>query len=374
MKKIITLNEQQLINLIDKWVSNHIINEGRRKIYEDGFSYLYKMTFEDGSTFYSQSESPTPERFKNYILLTYKNKNKGELSVKINQSPNFKVETIFKSKDKVEVSNVKSQYVENDENSINIRKSGFKSNWKLDVIDINKSYTITDKDNNLYINAVLTDADSRLKSRVTTKNTLNVNGKTYYKVNNSSKINLVGEKSASLVKPNRVEDDSDGVTLTQQQLDYLIKSLKKEPSTFSIKAPDELISDEPSIKRLKGPKKYKYGVHPKNMTPEEILDWVISKGYETMSDMRNDVEGGGRYMYTYMGIKNRWEITKLLGKSYKKRKMRGKKTNIEKNAPQSKDQNNPFYSTSTSTSTYPNYNINYKIVEDSIRKILKNII
>jgi len=31
MKKIITLTESQLINLINKWVSNHIINEGRNK-------------------------------------------------------------------------------------------------------------------------------------------------------------------------------------------------------------------------------------------------------------------------------------------------------------------------------------------------------
>jgi antitoxin component YwqK of YwqJK toxin-antitoxin module len=131
---------------------------------------------------------------------------------------------------------------------------------------------------------------------------------------------------------------------------------------------EKLFQSEKEAKRLMKPKKHRRSVSPKNMTPEEILDWMISKGYETMSDMRDDVEGGGYSMYTGMGGENRREITKLIGKSYKKRKPKS----IETNTPQSKDQNNPFYSASTSTN--PNYNINYKIVEDSIRKILKNII
>ena len=47
MKKIITLTESQLINLINKWVSNHIINEGRSKKFVSKPSkyYLDKVIF-----------------------------------------------------------------------------------------------------------------------------------------------------------------------------------------------------------------------------------------------------------------------------------------------------------------------------------------
>ena len=47
MKKIITLTESQLIDLINKWVSNHIINEGRRKKFVSKPSkyYLDKVIF-----------------------------------------------------------------------------------------------------------------------------------------------------------------------------------------------------------------------------------------------------------------------------------------------------------------------------------------
>jgi hypothetical protein len=47
MKKIITLTESQLINLINKWVSNHIINEGRNKKFVSKPSkyYLDKVIF-----------------------------------------------------------------------------------------------------------------------------------------------------------------------------------------------------------------------------------------------------------------------------------------------------------------------------------------
>jgi hypothetical protein len=49
MKKIITLTESQLINLINKWVSNHIINEGGRKkfVSKPVKYYLDKIIFKN---------------------------------------------------------------------------------------------------------------------------------------------------------------------------------------------------------------------------------------------------------------------------------------------------------------------------------------
>jgi len=49
MKKIITLTESQLINLINKWVSNHIINEGGRKkfVSKPTKYYLDKIIFKN---------------------------------------------------------------------------------------------------------------------------------------------------------------------------------------------------------------------------------------------------------------------------------------------------------------------------------------
>jgi hypothetical protein len=363
MKKIITLNESQLINLINKWVSNHIINEGRKKIHEDGLNHLYKITFGDGSTYYSQSKLPTIERFKNFIKLTYQNKNNGEISEKLNQSPGFDVDLILKSKNQIEISNAKKFYIKKDINSINLRKSGFKNSSKIDTIKVEKQYTITDKDNNIYISSILVNRDPNIKSRVTTKNSLNVNGSTYYKVNNPNKINLVGGKSASLIKPKKVEDDSEGVTLTSQQLSDYLQSLRKEPDIIDIESPDELISNEPSIKKLKDAKKYKYGVNP-NMSAEQILDWVIFKGYETIDDMKNDFSGGGKYIYNNMGLEKRKQITDLLGKSTKEKRTNKTKKNIVK----SRDRYN-YYSTSTN----PNINLKYS-VEESVRKILKTII
>jgi len=86
MKKIITLTESQLINLINKWVSNHIINEGGRKkfvskptkYYLDKiiFKNIDKITGENCFTFavsdWDEGERPGFSGMVNYYKRLYK--------------------------------------------------------------------------------------------------------------------------------------------------------------------------------------------------------------------------------------------------------------------------------------------------------------
>jgi hypothetical protein len=94
MKKIITLNESQLINLINKWVSNHIINEGGRKkfvskpvkYYLDKiiFKNIDKITGENCFTFavsnWGEGERPGFSGMVNYYKDSFERYGKGLLN------------------------------------------------------------------------------------------------------------------------------------------------------------------------------------------------------------------------------------------------------------------------------------------------------
>jgi hypothetical protein len=303
MKKIITLNESQLINLINKWVSNHIINEGRNKkfVSKPVKYYLDKIIFKN-------IDKITGE---NCFTFAVSNWDEGE-------RPGFS-------------------------GMVNYYKDSFERYYKDGKALLNTAGDVIAV-GDIYSSSSITDVTSHYEDAI----------KTWMDQN------ITPEIIKKFIADNGYKTKADFLNDANNNLSTNIHTIYTQAKKSGIL---DKIFNEPSIKKLKDAKKYKYGVNP-NMSAEQILDWVIFKGYETIDDMKNDVSGGGKYIYNNMGLEKRKQITDLLGKSTKEKRTNKTKKNIVK----SRDRYN-YYSASTN----PNINLKYS-VEESVRKILKTII